>query len=435
MKKYFVPLLLLAAQSLPASAEENGASTGQRILAAEKNGRITFSAPDGDFSIALRALIQFDIASYGSNKTVAPFSSGSNFRRARLGLSGTALHDWSYEFLTDLGGSGTGSAAISSAWLQYDGLGPLHLRIGAYAPPESFDDSTATTDLTFLERAQPADLARGIAGSDGREAVTLYAYDDQYFAALSLTGGTTSDAAAWREQEALVGRYAWRLWHDGDSSIALGVDSTYVLQAAGNMAGPGVQPVRLRERPELNVDSQNIRLVDTGNIDAGHVVEWGAETAGNWHSLYGQGGYFGYTVVRPAGTLPDPVFGGWYAQASWTLTREVRPWRSERGAYGMPLPAQDFAPDAGGFGAWEIAARYSDLDLNDRQGIAATATPLDGIRGGAQRIWTIGLNWYPGPALRFLADYQHTDVSRLNAAGNNAGARLDAVSLRTQIAF
>jgi hypothetical protein len=34
-----------------------------------------------------------------------------------------------------------------------------------------------------------------------------------------------------------------------------------------------------------------------------------------------------------------------------------------------------------------------------------------------------------------MLDYQHTDVSRLSSAGANANARLDAVSLRTQISF
>ena len=140
-----------------------------------KNGRPSFKSADGDFSLDIRALVQFDSAYYGNGKVPAgtDFSSGSNFRRARLGVQGTLFTDWSYQFIYDFGGSGSEGAAISTAYLQYDGLGPVHWRIGAYPTPESFDDTTSASDLLFLERAQPTDLARSIAGSDGRAGTTL----------------------------------------------------------------------------------------------------------------------------------------------------------------------------------------------------------------------------------------------------------------------
>jgi phosphate-selective porin OprO/OprP len=75
------------------------------------------------------------------------------------------------------------------------------------------------------------------------------------------------------------------------------------------------------------------------------------------------------------------------------------------------------------------------LDLNFDEGSAGLPLSPDGIRGGEQKIWTAGLNWYPNNAIRFLLDYQHSDVSRLNSAGGNLDARLDAVSLRAQVAF
>ena len=50
-------------------------------------------------------------------------------------------------------------------------------------------------------------------------------------------------------------------------------------------------------------------------------------------------------------------------------------------------------------------------------------------------IWTAGLNWYPNNAIRFLLDYQHTDVSRLSSTGGDLGASLSAVSLRAQLAL
>jgi len=140
-------------------------------------------------------------------------------------------------------------------------------------------------------------------------------------------------------------------------------------------------------------------------------------------------------VTRRTGPLPNPSFDGYYVQASWVLTGESKPWNTATGSYGLPKPAHAFSFDRPGSGAWELAGRYSVLDLNDDAGLAGHATPVGGIRGGEQKIWSAGLNWYPNNAVRFLLDYQHVDVSRLNGAGADIGAKLDDVSLRVQLSL
>ncbi len=404
-----------------------------------KNGRPTFTSGDGNFSISLRTLVQYDTAYYGQSFVNAPnidFSSGSNFRRARFGASGTLYKDWSFEFIYDFGGSGVEASTISSAYIQYDGFGPVHIKLGAYAPPEGFDDQTSASDLLFLERAQPTDVARSIASADGRDAATIFAYDDNYFAAVSYTGGVVGDAAVFDEQQALVGRAAYRFINTSDANFAIGADTSYVFKLADTAAGFGSPSAfRLRERPELNVDSNNIRLVDTGAISTDHVFEWGVEATGNWQNLYAQGGYYGYNIDRRASILPDPSFDGWYVQGSWVLTGESKVYKADKAAYGLPTPADPFTLDKGGIGAWELAGRYSVLDLNDNSGSFGFATPVDGVRGGRQSVWTAGLNWYPNNAIRFLLNYEHTNVSRLSASGADIGAKLDTVALRAQLSL
>jgi len=400
------------------------------------NGRPTIS--DGDFSLALRALVQYDSAYYGQGKLPAgtDFSSGNDFRRARFGFDGTAFGDWSYTFIYDFGGSGTEGSTIASAYIQYNGLGPVHIKAGAFPPPESLDDATSASDLLFLERSQPGDLARSLAGADGRDAATIFYYDDNAFAAASYTGGVVGDAANFDEQQAAVGKLAYRFNFGEDTNLVFGADASNIFKFADAAAGGNTPtPVRFRERPELNVDSQSIRLIDSGSITADSAWEYGLEAAGNVKNLYAQGGYFGYGAERHASTLADPDFNGWYVQASWVLTGESKKYKPEIGAYGIPKPAENFTFDKGGLGAWELAARYSDLNLNYNEGTAGLATPTGGIRGGDQRIWSAGLNWYPNQVLRFMLDYQHVDVSRLSSTGGNLDARLDDVSLRLQFAL
>jgi phosphate-selective porin OprO/OprP len=63
------------------------------------------------------------------------------------------------------------------------------------------------------------------------------------------------------------------------------------------------------------------------------------------------------------------------------------------------------AGENGGRGAWEIAARYSTMDLND-----------SGIVGGEAETVTLGLNWYLNPSVRIMANYVLANVE--DAAGN-----------------
>ena len=75
------------------------------------------------------------------------------------------------------------------------------------------------------------------------------------------------------------------------------------------------------------------------------------------------------------------------------------------------------------------------LDLDDHAGVFGRTAPAGGIRGGEQKITTIGLNWYPNSVVRFLLDYQWADVKRLSAAGADIGTDVNMISFRSQYAF
>ena len=102
----------------------------------------------------------------------------------------------------------------------------------------------------------------------------------------------------------------------------------------------------------------------------------------------------------------------------------------------------------GGFGAWELALRYSETDLDFLAGSEGLATPAGGVRGGQQRIWTVGVNWYLNPNVRLTFNDLNIDVDRLNPSltafgatpaspplGAKIGQQLDAYALRMQYAF
>jgi phosphate-selective porin OprO/OprP len=459
------------------------------------NGRPTFSSADGDFTAAIRALVQFDWAYYsqGAGAKTLPaaygpdLSSGSNFRRVYLGLQGKLFGVWSYNVNFDFGGSGGTETPghIQSVYLQYDGLAPWAFRVGAYPPPANIEDGTSSPDTIFLERNSPSNLQRGLAGGDGRDAVTVLYAGERLFGAISYTGGKAQDTAVFDEQQAFLGRLSYLVISSSDAHLLLGVNGTHIFKlpdaVPNGTANLGTTPgatalssISLADPPELTVDSNGIKLASTGSLPANHLTQWGLEAAGNFDSLYAQAGYYGFGVDRApvayktytsATTSTTSIvqpsnnsFSGWYVQAAWTITGEPRTYNAANGAFSPPKPTTSVGH--GGWGAWELAARYSDLNLNSHTldsaslitnwtgASTATYTFFNTVRGGDQRIVTVGLNWYASTAIRFSLDYQWIDVSRLQTPATvtvssgspvlpsaNGGQNLQTIAVRAQFSL
>lgn len=408
-------------------------------------GRPTITSSDGRFSLALRTTVQYDQAYYSQGHTAGlstgpDLSSGGNFRRAYLGVQGKLFGDWSYYFNYDFGGQNTeGPGHIQQVWLQYDGLGPVSIRVGAFSPSNGIDDATAVTDSLFLERAAAADASRSLAGADGRNAVSITYADDRYFGSLSYTGNKIQDSGAFDEQQAVMGRASALFYRSEDLNLLASLAGTYVLKPADNAAGSAnTATLSFSAPPELTVDNTATKFANTGAIAADHAWQWGFEAAGNYKSLYAQGGYFRYGIDLRTGTAAYG-FSGWYGQASWILTGENRVYVPATGAFGNPKPRIPFSFNGGGWGAWEIAGRFSDLDFNDKAGTIGSPLPAGGLRGGNQKIWTAGVNWYPVSAIKLALQYQAIDISKLGTRGTVAntqvGQNLSTFALRTQVSF
>jgi phosphate-selective porin OprO/OprP len=438
------------------------------------NNRPTITTADGRSSIAVRANVQLDGAMYGEspagplttdfrrgsvgnvpnreNAAARDFSDGFSLRRARFGVEGTIARDFNYKLLMELGGSGTeGPARINDAWIAYSGIAPFTFQLGAFAPPANMDDGTAPEDLPFLERASASELSRSLAGADGRIGFAVKANGKRWMSSLALTTRTANDAEVFDVQAGAVARAGFLVATSDDYNLHLGASGTYVFAPADQGQGSTPRhPLRLRDRPEIRVDS--VRLVDTGNIDADNASVYGLEFGGNWKSVYLQGEHFWYDVARRASAnLPDPDFTGYYLQGSWILTGESRRYNPVTGSFQNPRARAPFA-SGGGFGAWELAARYSRLNLDFEEGLEGTAAAAASVRGGDQQVWTLGVNWFPNPNVKVMLNYLLIDVDRLNPAGPGntqpfgpapntppigvqVGQDLDVFALRTQFSF
>jgi phosphate-selective porin OprO/OprP len=267
------------------------------------------------------------------------------------------------------------------------------------------------------------------------------------------TGTASPVAQTFGDQLGVTGRLAGTPFHANGLLVHFGVNGSYVIQPP-NTKGPandGIVPVDAQtitysNTPEIRVDGT--KLINTGAIDADHASTLGGEFALQHSNLLLQAEYQRLGVDRSDG-LPSPHFNGYYVSGTWIITGERRQYNNTTAAFEGPAVAHPFSLSSGDWGAWELGFRWSDANLNFREGAAGTAQSADGIRGGDETNFTVGLNWYWNAFARVMFDYAHVKIDRLSPAttaalaktvwltplGAQIGQNFNVWSVRTQFAF
>lgn len=132
------------------------------------------------------------------------------------------------------------------------------------------------------------------------------------------------------------------------------------------------------------------------------------------------------TTTSRSDTLSNTA---WQLAASWFLT-------GEDATYNNVTPLNNFAIGAPGRGAWEIAARYQQLDIDDAAfagGVASYANPATAVSGADS--YSLALNWYLNQNLRWTLEYDHTRFTGGAGAAGNIVARNDENAFVTRFAL
>lgn len=449
-----------AAVLAPLRPDEAPAPPSAPAVASLPNGRPTFVSADGRFDASLRAIVHFDWADYIQDSPAAgspdlrraataaqtpnaqDLSSGFALRRGRIGLDGKVFGDFDYNLMLEFGGGG--DARLVQGWGQYNGMAPLYVRVGVFAPSDDLEGNSPKNAFPMLETAGVVEVARTLAGSDGRFAAQVFGYGERWHVSAALTGATVNTAGDfYDDQSAVIGRVAGRplFWRDG--FLHLGAEYTYVLQPPdlGPAAGAERYSLQFSARPEVRVD--NTRLIGTGPVPADHGFTNAVEFAFQQRNFLLHGEYNRFGIDRPAGPLPDPRFSGWYISANWILTGERRRYNTQNASLDGPQVARPFDPSTGALGAFELSGRYSVVDLNWRAGREGEPTPVGGVRGGEQRTIAAGVNWYLNQAVRLMLGMQDVRIRRLSPdpiafatpVGAEIGQHFKVVTFRSQLAF
>lgn len=443
-----------------------GAVVVPEAIAKMPNNRPTICTVDDQNCVSITSRLHFDAGGYNYRPNTAAtvpqhLNDGVNARRARIGVLGKFAGDWNYALIYDFAGSsdgfgGTASAGgtpvgflpggavsgIENAYLSYTGFKPFGGKLaieGGYMDlPYTLDEAMSSNDILFMERSSAQVIAVNIAAGDARSTIGTRWYTDTFWAGAYATGptagaihsGSSINPNGTTEQFGAIARAAGQIVSGPGYSLHLGADAEFLIKPARNQI-TAAQTLTLSDRPELRLDPTAI--VSTGalaNVSGAQV--YSVEAAGTYGPFFAQGEYYWYNVDRNAlPGMPSVKFEGGYAQASYVLTGESRTYNPGAAAYNGVVPANPFSLTGGGWGAWEIAGRVSQIDLNDQ---LATA---NGVAGGKQTVYTAGLNWYVNRNVRFMFNYVHGDIAKQVSATNpgDVGAKFDALAMRTQVAF
>lgn len=369
---------------------------------------LRLNSNDGNFKLRLGGRTAVDSAWFSDDSELqnAPGlgnnQDGIEFRRAYLYMSGL-INGWiEYKSEYEFSGEHVGFEDVYVGFTKIPYLGKI--RFGHIDEPFGLELRTSNRHTTFMERALTHAIIPGT--NTGVLAKNVIMNDSVFFnfGIFRETDGRGSNSGDGGYN--ITGRLA---------AIPINRNnSTEVLHfgISGSHRNPD-DTVRFKSKPESNLS--NFRYVDTGNFLADNEDLMGFEFAWIGGPLSFQTEYILDSIDTQQGG--DVNISAWYAFVSYILTGESRCYDLGSATFDRPNVKKSFRE--GGPGAWEVAARFSSIDLDDGT-----------IRGGTQDDVTLGLNWYMNSNTKLMFNYVRALVDHDNYDGD-----LDVFQMRAQVDF
>ncbi len=451
------------------------------VKASEKG--FGLESADGKNVIKLRGLLQADYRSYqngasdirnrtnnrAGNLDANGFHDANDtalLRRVRPTIEGTVFGKYDFRFTPEFAG---GSASAVDAYIDARFNPAFKVRAGKYKPFVGLERLQGGGDIKFVERSYVTnailpnrDLGVSVYGD-------LFGEKLNYAVGVNngvVDGGNTSTGTEFDGSKEVTARLFATPFKDETNALAglgFGIAGTYT-----NIDG------------ERNLDFTNTSAADATRNGLPSYLTDGQQTFFRYGSasvadgkrtrITPQANYyygpFGLTAeyarvdqdvslltsttsnaptVFVAGANKKLSHDAWQIAASYLITGEDASFKGVK-------PKQDFDIDKGGWGAWELVARYSELNLDEdtfenKAGTSFSTGTYANLSESAKsaKSWTAGVNWYLNQNTKVALNYEHTKfeggagigITAINAAGTNVRDREseDALLARFQVAF
>jgi phosphate-selective porin OprO/OprP len=387
-------------------------------------GREGFSlkSADGSYQLRMRGYIQSDGRFFADDKERVNVDTFL-LRRVRPILEGTVGKYFDFRLMTDFGNN---TAVVQDAYLDAHPWTWGKLRVGKYKPPVGLERLQSGAELLFVERGLPTNL---VPNRDVGAQLHGDLFDGAFTYALGAFNGVVDGGSGDLDNNDSK-EFAGRLFAqpfkissiEALQGLGIGLAGTYGDQR-GSVSSPFLPSLKTQGQ-------QNFFVYRSDGTAAGTTI------ANGIHSRFAPQGYYYY---GPFGLVWEYVKSyqrvqrnkdhatldndAWQVAVSYVLT-------GENASYRSVSPAQPFDLTKGTWGAFELAARYGELDV-DKKAFPIFADPAKAAR--VAESWGLGLNWYLNRNVKFQLNYEQTDFTGGGAKGERPKER--AILSRFQIAF
>lgn len=349
-------------------------------------GGFGIKSGDGKYSFKFNGRIQADAAVYHSDDI--DLNNGTEVRRARFAAKGN-IEDWGYKLQYDF----ISSEAIKDAYVVYQGFNNTEILIGSQIEAFAMEPQTSSNDVTFIERSTVIE-AFGLNRAIG---VAARQWGDNWSLNYGVYGQDVNHDKGGDEQLNFNARFNYAPIISDDKLVSFG----------GSIAAiklPEGETVRFRSRAESH--QADTRIVNTNSLIADDYNMYALESAMKFNSVTLLAEYISTDVNLSQGGNAN--FDGFYLSASYLFNGQFRPYSTKQGKFKRVKPGND--------GLWELAARFSSLDLNDKSA---------GIYGGQVDSITLGANYYINNHMRVMFNIVSADGDEFSIYdSNSAGARI-----------
>ncbi len=371
-------------------AAATAASTTPKITINDKG--FTLASADGANSVKIRGLVQLDSRLF-FNDGGGVVNNAFILRRARLISEGVFAKNYSFQLVTEFGGS---AVTIQDANFGINVAPSLQLKFGKFKSPVGLELLQSDSWTFFNERSIVTNLVPnrdlGVQASGDLLNGTLN-YTLGIFGGLG-DGGSTTNADFDNEKDAVARLIATPFKNDAGAllqGLSFGVSGSLGREktAAGRTAGYRTdgQQTFFSYAASTIADGQNWRFspqFDFRNGSLGLLGEYVVSAVN----------------VRPSATglKTELQNKAWQLAAGYVLT-------GESSSYAGVVPSTNFDLAAGTWGAFEAVARYSDLRVDDNAFPVFASAASNANRAKAIGV---GLNWYLAKSVVFKIDYYQT---------------------------
>ena len=379
--------------------------------AEEKTKQDPNAKSDKKWNVKLGGHIQMDYVTWANADDAIPETQNYfNFRRLRLVADGTGYDQFDFRLQMTLepGQALSGvlftSPDVKDAYVSMNDIpGIGRFRIGNFFVPFSLEQVTNDTNNIFVERSIPS---QGIFAVDREVGMAIYnsGLDDRVTWTTGIFFDEISDTVKTRFDDnqgyRLSGRLTWLPVFgkvlEKDALLHMGVGILHT--------GDFDKQVRFRARPQVQ---RGPFLLDSGILDSDTFTTGNYELAAGWGAVTSQTELFVSQVNLNSGRTIH--VGGAYTHLSYFITGEHRifePFGQHGPQFTRNVPARNFSTKKGseGWGALELKARWSLLDLTEAS-------------GGQYNDFTTGFNWYWSDRTRIMFDWIHPFTSSQTTFG------------------